>query len=253
MYRLMVVDDEDIVRRSLIKNIRWADYNFEVVADAASVKEALEKIEIYKPDLLITDIKMPEISGLELIKACKDRAPKLVTIILSAYDDFSYAQYALYYGVSGYLLKPIEKQALDELMHKVLREIRNAEMQTCLVIESYKSSTDENEDIVGRAKEYIMKHFDSKLTLEIVAKSCYTNPTYLSNVFKSKMGCNFVDYVNSLKIEKAKQMLQYSKYKVKDIAIKIGYEDYTYFCKVFKKNTGETPLQYRCKHQGVNL
>lgn len=247
MYKLMIVDDEDIVRRSLIRNIQWSEYNFQVVAQAASAKEAIEQLSTFTPDLLMTDIKMPDMTGLELIAYCKQQLPELATVILSAYDDFLYAQDAIHYGVSGYLLKPIEKDALDEFMKKTLQQLQKREMEQRIVKEKYECSADASDDIVQRAKNIVMENFENKITLEMVAKKCFTNSTYLSNIFKMRMGCNFVDYVNELKIQKAKQMLQFSTYKVKDIAIKVGFDDYTYFCKVFKKNTGETPLHYRCK------
>lgn len=247
MYKIVIVDDEELVRRGLLKKIRWEDYQCEVIGDAGDADTALQLVEQCRPDLLITDIRMPGKSGMDLIAECRKRRPELLIVILSAYDDFSYAQDAVYYDVAGYLLKPVEKAKLDVIMHKVLHQLQEREILERISSSAYPRPKDESADIVTRAKNYVLQHYQSKLTLEIVAQECFTNPTYLSNVFKAKTGCNFVDYVTDLKIRKASQMLRYSDYKVRDVAIQVGFDDYTYFCKVFKKITGETPLQYRCR------
>ena len=247
MYKMLIVDDEELIRRGLLKKIGWKNYGFEVVGDAGNADEALRLVETLQPDLLITDIRMPGKNGLELIAECRNRNPEMLIVILSAYDDFSYAQDALFYGVAGYLLKPVKKEELEIIMRKVLQNLQEREIAENISASKYSRFSDDSADIVSRAKRYVLANYQNKLTLESVAPECFTNPTYLSNVFKVKTGCNFVDYVTKLKIQKASQLLRYSDFKVRDVAIQSGFDDYTYFCKVFKKMTGETPLQYRCR------
>ena len=101
MYKMLIVDDEELIRRGLLKKIGWKNYGFEVVGDAGNADEALRLVETLQPDLLITDIRMPGKNGLELIAECRNRNPEMLIVILSAYDDFSYAQDALFYGEIG--------------------------------------------------------------------------------------------------------------------------------------------------------
>lgn len=106
MYRIIIADDEEYVRSLLTKNINQSLEDFEVIATAENGEEAVELVESLKPDILITDILMPFLSGLELIRKIQEMNFPIKTVIISGYDDFNYAKQALTLGVTDYLLKP---------------------------------------------------------------------------------------------------------------------------------------------------
>lgn len=250
MHTLVIADDEQIVRTSLRKNIKWAKYGFKVAADAQNGQEALQAVEVYKPDLLITDIKMPDLTGIEVLIRAKKIYPQLQVVMLSAFDSFEYARDALMYGAEAYLLKPVEISQLDTVMNKINDNFLQFERKNFFSrYAKREKDIAESSDIVENARQYIHAHYDEKITLEQVAASCHTSPSYLSTTFKARTGCSFVDYLVSVRMKKARELLEFSSYRIIDIAQKVGYEDYTYFCKVFKKENGKTPLEYRCENR----
>ena len=118
MYTVVIADDEEEIRKSLIKKIEWEKIGFQIVGEAANGEDALELVEKYNPDLLLTDVKMPFISGIELARQVREIRPAIQIAFLSGYDDFSYAQQAIQYNIISYMLKPISAEDLTkELIH----------------------------------------------------------------------------------------------------------------------------------------
>ena len=122
MYTVVVADDEEEIRRGIIKKVRWEELGFRVVGDAENGVEALELVEKLEPDLLLTDIRMPFMSGIELARQVREIRPTVQIAFLSGFDDFSYAQQAIQYNIISYMLKPISSQELEEEL-KNIKEI----------------------------------------------------------------------------------------------------------------------------------
>lgn len=243
MYRLIIADDEEIVLHGLIKNINWDEYGFHVLDYASDGQRTVDLVERHHPELLITDIMMPSMNGIEVLKRVRIVSPETQVIILSAYDSFDFAQQAIVYDVAGYLIKPIRKEELDSVMRKVQKNMtarRGGHLQQNASVHA------EEKDTVEKARLYIQEHYCEKLTLDLVASKLYISPELLSRNFKKRTGYSFVDYIVMLRINKAKQLLLSSYLHIKDIASQVGYDDHTYFCKVFKRETQMTPLEYRC-------
>lgn len=123
MYKLIIVDDEEEVRKGIIQKIEWSKYNFEISGEAENGREALDLIEENIPDAVITDITMPLMDGLELAAIIRESFPTVKTIILTGFDDFRFAQQAIKYGVSDYILKPVQPKDIDDLMEKLKIQI----------------------------------------------------------------------------------------------------------------------------------
>ena len=117
-YTLILVDDEAHVRSSMRRNTPWGDYGFSVIGEANNGVEAIELVEDLKPDVIITDIRMPYLNGIELIKQIREIQPTITIIILSGYDEFTYAQTAIHYNVKEYILKPVSKKDFCELLER---------------------------------------------------------------------------------------------------------------------------------------
>ena len=134
MYTALVVDDEQELRQAIIESVDWEKAGFRVVGDAGNGIDALELAEKLEPDLILTDIKMPMMTGLELAKQVRELRPATQVVILSGYDDFGYAKAAIEYNIIGYLLKPIsaaelsaELENIRQKMDKYFAKMRGAE------------------------------------------------------------------------------------------------------------------------------
>ena len=143
LYKIMLVDDEEEVRTSIIKKINWEANGFEVVGDAENGRDALEKIEILEPNVIITDIRMPYMDGLALTESLRQKFPSIKVIIFSGFDDFSYAKEAIRLGVAEYILKPVNVDELTEILKRVRAKL-DEEIESArdidILRESYKAS-----------------------------------------------------------------------------------------------------------------
>ena len=127
-YRILLADDEEEVRKAIIRKIDWENIGFQVVGDADNGEEALEKIEQLKPDVVMTDIRMPYMDGLTLTARIRQKYPSIKVLIFSGYDDFEYAQQAIKLNVTEYILKPVNVEELTEILHRV-RDSLNEEIE----------------------------------------------------------------------------------------------------------------------------
>ena len=119
LYRIILVDDEEEVRKSIIKKINWQAAGFKVVGDAENGQEALEKIELLEPDVVLTDIKMPYMDGLTLAGKIREKYPSIKMVIFSGFDDFEYAKQAIKFNVIEYILKPVNVEELTAILLKI--------------------------------------------------------------------------------------------------------------------------------------
>lgn len=125
MFKVIIVDDEEEVRKGIIKKIDWPKYNFEVIGEAENGREAVDLMEETIPDVVITDITMPLMDGLELSSLIQELFPTVKTVILTGFNDFKFAQQAIKYGVVDYLLKPVHPSDIGILMKKLQTTIEN--------------------------------------------------------------------------------------------------------------------------------
>ncbi|UOY92236.1 response regulator [Ectobacillus sp. JY-23] len=232
MLKIMIVDDEEIIRAGLARMIEKGNDAYQAVALCRNGKEALER---FTPDIdvIITDIQMPEMDGLTLVKEVKETYPNLPCIILSGFSDFPYAQQAIRYGVQDYLVKPVNKR---EVFH-VLQSIHGKKEQAYDLGEH---------QTVRKVKSYIVNHYQEKIELQILAEQVFLDPSYLSRLFKENTGETITDFIMSVRIERAKELLVASAaLKTYEVGHAVGYSDPIYFNKVFKKREGVTPKEYR--------
>ncbi len=119
LYGIMLADDEEEVRKAIIRKMDWEKLGFKVVGDAENGEDALEKLEQLEPDVVMTDIRMPYMDGLTLAARIREQHPSIKILIFSGYDDFEYAQQAIKLGVTEYILKPVNCQELAEILERV--------------------------------------------------------------------------------------------------------------------------------------
>lgn len=248
MYKVLVVEDETLIRKGLIFSIKWAELNCNVIAEASDGQEGVDKIRIHKPDIVITDINMPILTGIQMIKETMEEVA-FRAIIITGYDEFDYAKQAIKYGVSEYLLKPVEHEELTQAIHRAIREI---EMQKAYQTEllhrenSVKGAVISNEQlqttsksvVVARMIETIKEKYMNKIVMSDLAEELECSTTMMNNKFKLETGTTFNDFLNRYRIVKAIELIKEKKYPLYKIAETTGFKNYKYFNLVFNKYIG---------------
>ena len=241
MFNLLIAEDVPIERMALRKIIQRLYVNINILADAKNGVEAIEQARLYQPDIILMDIRMPEISGLEAQKRIMKFLPNIKTIILTAYSEFEYAQEAIKYGVSDFLLKPVRPEDLKDAIDSILLSLKK---DTPAISKNKKNHSNET-SILKNILYFIDQHFCSEIKLNAVAEFAHLNPQYFSRYFKKEMGLTFTNYVMKLRIEKAKQLLNDTDYPIYRIATELGFSDPSYFNKVFLKYVKQPPYKYK--------
>lgn len=249
--KILIVDDEPLIRKGLTKIIHRFDAGFKVIGEAASGKNALELIAQLTPDLVITDIKMPEMDGVELVKQLELQFPQVKKAVLSGFDEFQLVRETLKNGALDYLLKPVDEAELRQLLNAVQRTLGSTLESTpsqAAIVPDDPNAKKENR-LIEAVKDYLSHHYPEPLTLTTVAEFFRINPNYLCERFKQHTGEHFVSFLTRLRIEQAKRLLSDVTVKAYEVSYRVGYEDPTYFSKVFKKRVGVTPTEYRQKRR----
>lgn len=252
MIKVLVVDDEAIVRKGIVLETDWNSLNCMVVGEASNGEEGLEAIEKCKPDLIICDIKMPKMSGIEMLTTLREKGDNTPVIFLTAYSDFSYAQQAIRLSASDYLLKPFEDGKLEETVLRIcgrIRDIRknsNDMLTEDVLAKELITKKGDKSKYVSEALNYIAVNFSSPdISIKTVADSIGISEGHLSHVFKSETEYTVNAYITRYRIKAAMKLLEDCRYKVYEVAEMVGYKDITYFSTTFKKVTGFNPSDYQ--------
>lgn len=239
MYSIMIVEDEELVRQGLTSLVNYEQFGMKVIDQAENGRIAWEKFQAQPADLLLTDINMPQMNGLDLAQLAREKAPSCHIIFLTGYDDFEFARKAIRLGADDYLLKPFSKADIEEMLGKIknkLDEERKKAQVESLVDQGH--STELEEAIHSRLA-------DSQLTLKDLAPQLGFSPSYLSVLIKKKLGLPFQEYLIQERMKKAKLLLLTTDLKIYEIADQVGFEDMNYFSQRFKQVVGVTPRQYK--------
>lgn len=279
MYSMVILDDEKIVLQGIQKLCQKEDFGFVIKGAFVDSLKALDALPGLRPHLIITDVRMPQMDGLEFARRAKEILPESEIVILSGYRDFSYAQTAMQIGVSDYLLKPIKKTDFGDMLHRMYERLEAKIGQAAYyqVLDGYarglvgeekvkhavssvqpanvaqrpgvlaKEGEQSPTKIVRDALYYIRRHYNENISLTDVAEHINVNKSYLCDVFKKEQKVTILQYMTNLRIEKAKELLLHTDMKMYEISVEVGYNDYTYFSQIFKRNTGETLSEFRKK------
>ena len=247
MYQVFLVDDESLIVEGLKRVVDWGKYGCAVCGTATDGKTGLAEIRRLKPDILFTDICMPEMDGLAMIAALKSEFPDLQITILTGYHDFSYAQQAIRLGVTRLLTKPSRMDEIQEAIQAMLQNLRAAEQSE----PAPGGDEDETQEpgsgsfVVRQALGYMDQNYAEKLTLQDVADHCYVSQWHLSKLLNKHTGKSFYELLNAVRIREAKRLLKDPKLRVSDISEQVGYTDPGHFCRTFKKLEGVSANEYR--------
>ncbi|WP_144550397.1 response regulator [Bacillus sp. X1(2014)] len=354
LVKVLIVEDELVVRNGISNFIKEMGHSFDLIGTVSNGLEALELIQSHSPHIVITDIKMPKMDGLTLVEKVKKMYPDIIIAILSGYADFTYATRAMRFGVSDYLLKPINKEVFGTTLNRLMAEVvkgtvkyshllqnqpkwdmglirLESELLDCVemanksglsdkaqlfiaelrkrsqndtiksipyltdflvslrkriitndelrgfiepivektiesivpetdftrieekihhllnssvyIVGQYKKTT--SPDLVIRCKEIMDSNYNKEISLQEVAEIIGVSAAHLSRVVKKELGKNFTEYIVDLRMEKAKNLLESTNFKVMDISKTVGYDNPDYFSRIFKRQCGISPQDYR--------
>lgn len=239
--RVLLVDDEIVIREGLKKLFDWAAHDCEVVGEAADGMEALMQIDTLLPDVVIMDINIPIMNGLKVVQMSKMKHPDMAFVIVSGYDDFSYCREALRLQITDYILKPVNYDEFGVCIDNLkISMFENKKME---------QTGEEGEQTIVGIVRYMQEHLKEEISLNVLADEFHLSAQYISQLFKNEIGVNFLAYLTNIRMEQAKKLLLSSDDTVAEIAEKSGYADYRVFTKAFKKSEGVTPSQYRRNFQ----
>jgi len=246
----LIVDDEPLIRKGIIKLVDLAALSIGDVYEASNGEEALVLVHEKHPDIILADINMPGIDGLTLVKAIREENHNVRIAIITGYDYFDYALSAIKAGVDDYVLKPVSKNDISQLIKKLTEKIKASRIEYKLVHteENIKQLEGEAEGLLYKKQiiKAVNENFqDTDFSLSRLAKLINLSQGYLSTVFKQLFGIPFQDYVHNFRLEKSKILLLSTSYKVYEIAEKTGFEDPNYFSSSFKKHYGISPNKFR--------
>lgn len=244
IYKYVVAEDEPLICNNVLKKIAALNLSVESVGEAGDGQTALELVESRFPHFIITDIRMPIMDGLQLAHRLYETHPQVKCIILSGYDNFKYAQEALKYGVSNFLLKPINSEELKAALQHVIVQLDAAhQIQSPMDAQGLSP-----EEINALMVDYLRTNYRIEITLSRLAEQLGFSSEYLTKIFKKHNGDTPIKYITKLRIDEAKQLLvNEPSMEVKKIGEYVGYPDSFYFSRVFKSSTGEYPSEYRKK------
>ncbi|GGH35963.1 response regulator transcription factor [Paenibacillus segetis] len=249
MWKVLLVEDETFVRESVKEIIRWEEMGFTLAGEASNGMEALPMIKDNPPDLVLCDIVMPQMDGLELLQETRKAGIASKFVMLTCIGDFESMRRAMEYGASNYILKlSMSVKDLRETLVKVSAELSAKPSPTehsarLAVVAKEKITHPE----VNKIIDYIEQNYDQDITLKSLARYVMMGENYVSALFKKKTGETLIHYLHRTRIEKAIEYLTTTDLPVNRICQNVGFMNDNYFIKIFKRMTGMTPSHYRMK------
>ncbi len=248
---VMIVDDEKYVRMGIRNETDWDLIGCEVVAEASNGEMGLEMAEIYRPDLVVSDIRMPKMDGIKMAEKILEKYPGTKVIFLTAYSEFEYARAAVRLGVSDYLLKPFQDGELEGAIQRLLHlhpgvPAREQALEQELI--PLKSKEEVSNRYVQMAIEYNENNYtNSDVSVGKLAEALSVSEGHISRMFKTETDMGINNYLTRYRIRRAMDYLKDVQVKVYEVAEKVGYQDIAYFSNTFKKLVGRTPSEYQAK------
>lgn len=250
MYSVLLVEDDAALRFIYKKTKTWSECGFTITAEASNGKDALELLEKEQFDLIFTDIRMPFVDGIEMLRRIREAEIQTPVIFASSYDEFEYARQGLILGAFDYLLKPVEQNKLRDVLLRTKTHIEeNAEQDRIVqgienVLAQISVSPDRSK-FVGQVAAYCSAHYGDLFSVDDIAAHFGYSKDYFCKIFKQNFNLTFQKFYARIKIAYAVDLLHTGNYKTYEISDILGYASVDYFTKVFKEITGVTPSAFR--------
>ena len=263
MIRLLIADDERLEREALAEMVtrRFVEHEI-VLEEAENGRKAADTAILWGADLILMDIEMPGMNGLDAARAVLAQRPGCRVIFVTAYSLFQYAHEAVHLGACDYLLKPVDPDELEASIRRAIRQIETErKLEALAPIQQEQEpeapaapdeeathggdESSQNALVMAHVRRYLEDNYMFDISLDSVGEILHISPAYLSAQFKKYQKMNFLDCLTELRINAAKELLNDPFRSSAEVASMVGYEDASYFARAFKKRTGVTPTQYR--------
>lgn len=247
MYKVMLVEDDRAIRYVYSKMDGWAKYGFIVEKEASNGSQAIEMLKTGQVDVIFTDIRMPLMDGITMMKNIRQQYPDILFVFISSYNEFEYALEGIRMGALDYVVKPMGDKELEAVLARVREQLALRKDNTVLrlLLELSITQINPEEPVLLNMCRFLNENMDRNLTLEEVAGELQLNKDYFGKLIKKLTGWNFRNLYNQLKIAYAKPLVKSGQYKVYEISRMLGYSSADYFTQQFKAGTGMTPAEYR--------
>lgn len=249
MHKVVIVEDEKRVRQEIVMETDWTGINCIVMGEAADGGEGIGIIRKCRPDIVITDIRMPILTGIEMIRKVQEEGLDPKVIFLTACDDFPHARQALRLGAADYLLKPFSKGQIEAAVSDVIeKQKRKAQRQEQSLAELKLDRGDKSKyimDAIGYVEE---NYANPNISVKDVSGSLGISEGHLSFLFRKETDSTLMVYVTRCRMRAAMNLLKNYRNKVYEVAAQTGYHDITYFSRTFKKYVGVSPSEYQNRY-----
>lgn len=252
--KAIIVDDEAVAAAALKRRITWNKYGVEEIKEASSMRQAIEILTNEKIELMLCDVEMPGGSGLDLYEWVRIYSPWTECIFVSCHPEYEYVRKALTMGSMDYVLKPVDYEELDVILTNAAARIEERK-KNALITETDKTASSkvinkgiwskQVPDTVNDAVKYIQDNLSQNMSITEIADIVHLNPQYFMRLFKKETGKPVLEFITELRLERVKQLLVETNKSITEIAISAGYDNFSYFSKLFKKYEGVTPSEYR--------
>ena len=247
MIKVLIVDDEPLARENL-RVFLQEQSDIEIVGECSNAVEGIGAVHKLRPDVLFLDIQMPRISGLEMV-GMLDPEHRPYIVFLTAFDE--YAIKAFEEHAFDYLLKPINYTLLQEALKNVVERIQRRKDKPAGSAEQPKDSLlpantlNVSNPYIRQLLHVLSERLTENLPIPELADSMHLNPQYIMRLFKKEMGCSILQYITSRRIALAVQYLEDTNLPITEVALLCGFDNYSYFTRVFKRFTGQSPAAFR--------
>jgi YesN/AraC family two-component response regulator len=249
--KVILVDDEYLIRNLIRIRIDWEKNGLEIVGEAKDAQEAIALLDTYKPDIAFTDICMPNTDGIEFSRIAFEKYPDIKIVIITGYDEFEYARKSVKLGISDYILKPIRAQELLKTIEKLKKIIAKERMLLTKLSDPYGQAEQAFSNtkpgvLVQNIMAYMQDNLDNpNLNLNEVAQKFHMSAGHLGRTMKQETGETFVSCLTNIRIRRASELLRHTDLKSYLIGLQVGITDPHYFSILFKKNTGMSVSEFR--------
>ena len=245
MMKILIADDEYMEREMLTGIVQQRIGREADIRVVSNGRQAVDVATLWGAELILMDIEMPGLTGLEAARQILSQKPDCKIIFITAYSLFSYAHEAVKLGACDYILKPVNPEEVEKSIRHAYAQMESQKQLAEVAAEE--QETENNGDVVmNKVRKYLKYNYMSyDISLDSVSEIVNMAPAYFSSRFKKCFGVNFVDYVTELRMNAAQELLKDPLRSTAEIAGMVGYDSASYFTRAFKKHTGMTPTEYR--------
>lgn len=237
-YRVLLVDDEPWALWDMEMSFPWGKYGFSIASRCSKAEEARKVMLSLHPDVVVTDLRMPGLSGVDLLRCARQEGLQAIFVLVSGVSDFEAARQAIRYGAVEYCMKPLEEEECEALVQRIAR-ILHEPAEADLLSEEMRN-----------IRDYIDANLHQKLTMPNVATIFHMSANSLGRIFRAEMNMTFGQYLEMRRMAMATHMLKDKRMSIGEISERLGYSDQNYFTVCFKRRYAQTPMQFRNQESG---